>query len=139
MAENRGRPKETPIEIKQKWVEEHHEVPSKPELGWSSKWYYDRSKTQFGPYKVENTPPKGWKAPKIKPEKGKAYNKQPVVMVFKTSNRSNAKTKMKVWKNENIDYILNAPKLPGVPDKAEILEVGVGASFIEKYQSKYNL
>ena len=60
-------------------------------------------------------------------------------MVVKTSNRSNAKVKMKIWKNENIDYILTANKLPGVPDKAEILELGVGASFIEKYQSKYNL
>jgi hypothetical protein len=46
---------------------------------------------------------------------------------------------MKIWKNENIDYILTANKLPGVPDKAEILELSVGASFIEKYQSKYNL
>jgi hypothetical protein len=135
----RGRPVENPIEIKQKWVETYYEVPSKPELGWSSKWYYDKSKTQFGPYKVEHTPPKGWKAPKFKPQKGKAYNKQPVVMVFKSSNRSNAKTKMKVWKNENIDYIVSADKLPGVPDKAEILELGVGESFIKKWQSKYNL
>jgi hypothetical protein len=71
-----------------------------------------------------------------KPELG---YKQPVVMIFKTSNRSNAKTKMKIWKNENIDYILTAPKLPGIPDKAEILELGVGESFIKKYQSKYNL
>jgi hypothetical protein len=46
---------------------------------------------------------------------------------------------MKIWKNENIDYILTAKKLPGVPDKAEILELGVGQGFIEKYQSKYNL
>ena len=63
----------------------------------------------------------------------------PVVMVFKTSNRSNAKTKMKVWKNTNIDYILTQDKLPGVPDKAVILELGVGESLIEKYKLKYNL
>jgi hypothetical protein len=44
---------------------------------------------------------------KNKTEKGKAYNKQPVVMVFKTSERSNAKTKMKVFANENIDYIIS--------------------------------
>ena len=60
-------------------------------------------------------------------------------MVFKTSNRSNARIKMKVWKNENVDYILSAPKLPGVPDKAVILDVGVGESFIENYSKKYNL
>lgn len=136
---SRGRPTESPAVIKEKFILECFDVPTKPELGWKSVWHFDRSKTAFGAWKVEHTPPKGWKAPKIKAEKGKAYNKQPVVMVFKTSNRSNAKTKMKVWKNENIDYILTAPKLPGIPDKAEILELGVGESFIKKYQSKYNL
>jgi hypothetical protein len=49
------------------------------------------------------------------------YGKNPVVvMVFKTSNRSNAKTKIKVF-NKNIDYILSAKKLPGIPEKAEWL------------------
>ena len=60
-------------------------------------------------------------------------------MVFKSSNRSNARTKMKVWNNENVDYILSTPKLPGVPENAVILEVGVGKSFIKQYQEKYNL
>ena len=60
-------------------------------------------------------------------------------MVFKTSNRSNAKTKMKVWNSMNIDYIITQDKLPGVPDKAEVLELGVGKGLIKKYKSKYNL
>ena len=60
-------------------------------------------------------------------------------MVFKTSNRSNAKTKMKVWRNTNVDYINSCAKLPGVPEKSVILELGVGEGFIEKWQSKYNL
>ena len=136
---SRGRPAEAPAIVKEKYILEYYDVPTKPELGWKSTWYFDLNKNKNGAWRVEQTPPKGWKATKIKAEKGKAYAKQPVVMVFKTSNRSNAKTKMKVWKNENIDYILTAPKLPGIPDKAEILELGVGASFIEKYQSKYNL
>jgi hypothetical protein len=139
MAENRGRPKETPQEVKEKWTQTFYEIPSKPEIGCTYIWHYDNSITKNGPFKTEIKYPKGFKHEKIKPEKGKAYNKQPVVMVFKTSNRSNAKVKMKIWKNENIDYILTANKLPGVPDKAEILELSVGASFIEKYQSKYNL
>jgi len=63
----------------------------------------------------------------------------PVAIVFKTSNRSNAKTKMKVWNNTNIDYILTQDKIPGIPDKAEILELGVGKSLVKKWQSKYNL
>mgnify|MGYP003629169759 FL=1 len=46
---------------------------------------------------------------------------------------------MKVWNNENVDYILSAPKLPGVPSKAVILNVGVGPSFIKSYAEKYDL
>tara|TARA_R110002074_G_scaffold217657_1_gene388096 strand:+ start:31 stop:447 length:417 start_codon:yes stop_codon:yes gene_type:complete len=137
--EHRGRPKETPQEIKEKWTRIFHEYPSKPELGTTSTWHYDRSKSTSGPFKTEITYPKGFKPVSPKIEKGKAYNKQPVVMVFKTSNRSNAKVKMKVWKNENIDYIITAKKLPGVPDNAVIMELSVGQGFIEKYQSKYNL
>ena len=136
---SRGRPTETEAVVKEKYTLECYDVPTKPELGWKSVWYYDRSKTKNGPWKTEHTPPRGWKAPKIKAEKGKAYANQPVVMVFKTSNRSNAKVKMKVWANENIDYIISAPKLPGVPDTAEVLELGVGESFIAKWQLKYNL
>lgn len=139
MAEHRGRPKETPVEIKEKWTRIFHEYPSKPELGTTTTWYYDNSITTSGPFKTEISYPKGFKPVSPKIEKGKAYNKQPVVMVFKTSNRSNAKTKMKIWANENIDYITTTNKLVGVPEGAIILELGVGKSFIEKYQSKYNL
>jgi len=135
----RGRPAETPVEIKEKWELVTHEVPSKPELGWTSTWYYDIKKSTTGPYKTEVKYPRNFKFPNVKPDKGKAYSKMPVVMVFKTSNRSNAKVKMKVWNNENIDYIVSADKLPGVPDRAVILELAVGRSFIEKYQSLYNL
>ena len=60
-------------------------------------------------------------------------------MVFKTSDRTNAKTKMKVWNNTNIDYIMSQDKLPGVPDKAVMLELAVGNVFIEKYKKKYKL
>ena len=68
----------------------------------------------------------------------KAYPNSPVVMVFRTSNRSNAKVKMKVWKNKNIDQV-QEEKLAGVPKNAEILELAVGIKFIEKYKSKYKL
>ena len=139
MTENRGRPKDSPAEVKEQYTLEYCDVPTKPELGWKSVWHFDTNKTRNGAWKVEHIPPKGWRAPKIKAEKGKAYAKQPVVMVFKTSNRSNAKVKMKIWNNENIDYIISAKKLVGVPDNHIMLELGVGKSFIEKWQSKYNL
>jgi len=55
----------------------------------------------------------------------------PVVVKFKTSNRSNAKTKVKIIRNRNIDEVLDkATKIPGIPEKAVILEIGVGKSFI---------
>lgn len=138
MAE-KGRPKETPAVQLTVWTREFYEIPTKPELGWKMTWYYDKSKNTNGPYKTEMTYPKGHKHEKIKAEKGKAYNGQSVVMVFKTSDRSNAKTKMKVWSHENIDYIISAPSLPGIPDNAVILECGVGEDFIQKYKLKYKL
>ena len=135
---SRGRPKEQE-EVLTKYTQTCYEVPSKPELGWTSVWHYDKTKFANGPLKVEQIPPKGFRQPKFKPEKGKAYGKQPVVLVFKTSNRSNAKTKIKVFRNENIDYILTADKLVGVPSKAEIVDIGVGISSVERYKQKYNL
>jgi len=134
----RGRPSEN-IERKTKYTLEFFDYPSKPELGGRSVWHFDDKKSKNGAYKVEQFFFKDGKNEKIKIEKGKAYSKMPVVMVFKTSNRSNAKTKIKVWNNENIDYIASAKKLPGVPKNAIILEVGVGPSFIKQYQEKYNL
>jgi len=137
--ERRGRPAESPSVLLDKFERTFHEVPTKPELGWKMTWHYDMNKTANGPYKTEVAYPKGYKHDKVKAEKGKAYNNQPVVMVFKSSERSNAKFKIKVWNNENIDYIITSPTLPGVPDSAIILEIGVGESFIDSFKSKYNL
>jgi hypothetical protein len=137
--ERRGRPAEQPFVQSEKWIREFYEVPSKPELGTKTVFYYDVNKNANGPYKTEITYPKDYKHEKFKAEKGKAYNKQPVVLVFKTSNRSNAQTKMKVFANENIDYILSTDKLVGVPETAVILECGVGESFIDAWKSKYSL
>jgi ABC-type Fe3+ transport system substrate-binding protein len=137
--ERRGRPAEQPFVPQEKWIREYYEVPSKPELGYKMTYYYDVNKNANGPYKTEIVYPKGYKHDTFKVEKGKAYNGQPVVLVFKTSNRSNAQTKMKVFANENIDYIMSANKLVGVPETAVILECGVGESFIDAWKSKYSL
>ena len=57
----------------------------------------------------------------------------PVVMTFKTSNRSNARVKQKVIRNKNVDEVLDVnTKIPGIPQNAIILEVGLGESFIKK-------
>ena len=126
MTENRGRPSENVVKLT-KW-----------ELNTDdSIWKYDMDKFTNGPYSVEQKFQAGNKPKKFKVDQ-KPYGKNPVVMVFKTSNRSNAKTKIKVF-NKNIDYILSAKKLPGVPEKAEIIDLAVGKSFISKYKQKYNL
>jgi hypothetical protein len=70
----------------------------------------------------------------------KLYVDEPVTVVFKTSNRSNAQTKIKTFKNRNIDEVIDPKiKLPGIPETAVFLEVGLGESFIEKYKLKYKL
>ena len=70
----------------------------------------------------------------------KAYGNQPVVVVFKTSNRSNAQTKIKVFNNRNVDEVIDEnSKLPGIPETAVWLEVGVGELFIKKFSNKYKI
>ena len=139
--ERRGRPAEGSAEPREKWELTCYEYLNKDyqDTGRSTTFYYDILKNANGPYKTEVTYPKNYKHEIFKAEKGKAYNKQPVVMVFKTSERSNAKTKIKIWWNENVDYILTAPSLPGVPETAIIVELGVGESYIEIFRNKYSL
>ena len=72
--------------------------------------------------------------------RSKSYVDDPVIVVFKTSNRSNTQTKMKIFKNKNVDEVIDPKyKLPGIPDTAIWLEVGIGEIFIQKWQSKYKL
>ena len=68
-----------------------------------------------------------------------SYHKSTVTVVFKTSNRSNAKTKMKTFRNKSIDDILDATRIIGVPDTAVILELGIGKQLEEQYRKKYKL
>jgi hypothetical protein len=58
--------------------------------------------------------------------------------VFKTSTRSNAKIKMKTFRNKSIDDVLEK-KLPGIPDNAVILEMGLGSLFEQQWRTKYKL
>jgi len=124
---SRGRPSENVVKLT-KWELETNE----------SIWKYDTNKFPNGPYLVEQKFQAGNKQPKPKIDQRTYAKDMPTVIVFKTSNRSNAKTKIKVI-NKNIDYVLSAKKIPGIPDIAEWLEVGVGNSFIDKYKQKYNL
>ena len=66
------------------------------------------------------------------------YHKSDVTIVFKTSARSNAKTKIKTLRNKSIDDVLER-KIPGIPDTAVILEMGIGSNFEQQWRTKYKL
>lgn len=68
-----------------------------------------------------------------------SYHKSTVTIVFKTSDRSNARTKMKTFRNKSIDDILAAKRIVGLPDAAVILELGIGKQLEEQYRKKYKL
>ena len=128
MAENRGRPSEKPAIVLDKWTQETEDQV----------WHFDRNKFPYGCYKVENKYKAGEKQSKPKIDQRLYHKNMPTVVVFSTSNRSNAKIKIKII-NKNIDYVLSAKKIPGIPKIAEWLEIGTGKSFIDKYKQKYNL
>ena len=68
------------------------------------------------------------------------YPKIPIVIAFATSNRSNAKNKIKIVRNRSIDDLIDCNYIiPGISAKAVIKEVGMGEIFIERYKKKYNI
>ena len=68
------------------------------------------------------------------------YLKLPISIVFATSNRSNARIKLKTIKNRNIDQLIECDfNIPGIPEKAVIKKVGVGKRFHDIYKQKYGL
>ena len=66
-------------------------------------------------------------------------HKDLISIVFKTSNRSNARTKIKTFRNKCIDDILKQKKIVGIPETAIIMEIGMGKRLEEKYRKKYKL
>jgi hypothetical protein len=69
-----------------------------------------------------------------------SYPKVPIVIAFATSNRSNAKYKVKVIRNRTIDDLIDCNYIiPGISAKAVIKEVGMGEIFIERYKKKYGV
>jgi|TARA_R110000803_G_scaffold44978_4_gene95007 hypothetical protein len=64
--------------------------------------------------------------------RGDSYIKAPIIVTFKTSNRSNAKVKKKVIRNRNIDEVLDTnTKIPGIPKSAIITHIGIGKKYIK--------
>lgn len=67
-----------------------------------------------------------------------------LVIVYKNSKRSNAKIRMRTYKNKTIDDLIETllsprKKLVGLPKTALLLNIGVGTKFSEKWKKKYKL
>lgn len=130
--ENRGRKKES-TEVTKIYTQE-----MKNSEGGKMIYKFDLNKFPNGAYSVEYFPPKQYTPKPVFDLNQRTYSKAPTVMVFKSSERSNAKVKMKIF-NKNVDFVNMAKKLPGVPNNAVILELGVGESFIKMWKKQYNL
>lgn len=69
-----------------------------------------------------------------------SYPKIPISIAFATSNRKNAKIKVKTIRNRTIDDLIDCNYIiPGIPAKAVIKEVGIGKIFKERYEKKYGI
>ena len=66
-------------------------------------------------------------------------NKQiPIVVAYR--KRKNGKVYLEVFDNIRVDDIIDTKKRkPPIPHNYEILDIGVGESFIEMYKKKYKL
>ena len=63
----------------------------------------------------------------------------PVVVVNK-GPRKNSKIILEVFENTRVDDIINLRKLkPLIPKENQILDMGVGLSFVERYKKKHKL
>ena len=67
-------------------------------------------------------------------------NSIPQVVVVHKKPRKNGKVFLEVFENTRVDDIINARKLKQlIPKENEILDIGVGISFVERYKKKHKL
>lgn len=65
--------------------------------------------------------------------------KIPFVVVYKKSNKGR-KYYMKVFKDLSLEDIIDTKKRkPPIPHEYELVEIGLGETFIEKYKKEYNI
>ena len=67
-------------------------------------------------------------------------NSQPKVIVVHKGPRKNSKIILEIFDNVRVDDIINLRKHnPLIPKENEILDIGVGESFIARYKKKHKL
>lgn len=122
----RGRPKKEVQEAKLQWEDRYENGDGTVDV-----WKWDLTKRKNGPISTETIYPKGYRPETPKLDQ---LGKQTVVVVYKTSERKNAKWSIKTITSRNIDHVLRGK---GLPKKAIIVEAGVGESLKEIYSNKY--
>jgi len=67
-------------------------------------------------------------------------NRTPDIVVVHKGPRKNSRIILEVFQNTRVDDIIdNNKRKPLIPKENEILELGIGISFVEKYKKKYKL
>ena len=67
-------------------------------------------------------------------------NKPDVVVVYRKSVRKNGKLYLEIFKEVHVDELLSSTKRkPLIPNEYEIIAVGVGSEFEEKFKKKYKI
>ena len=67
-------------------------------------------------------------------------NATPPVVVVHKGPRKNSKIQLEIFNNTRPDDIIDGNKRkPLIPHENEILDIGVGESFVERYKKKYKI
>lgn len=67
-------------------------------------------------------------------------NAVPPIVVVHKGPRKNSKFQLEIFTNTRVDDIIDGNKRkPYIPNEHEILDIGVGESFVERYKKKYKL
>lgn len=62
-----------------------------------------------------------------------------MIVVVHRGNRKNSRKKITVLRGYKLDEVIDMGKRkPVIPNTDEILSLGVGEGYVEKYQDKYN-
>ena len=62
------------------------------------------------------------------------------VVVVHRGPRKNSKIQIEIFTNTRVDDIIDSNKRnPLIPNEHEILDIGIGRSFEQKYRTKYKL
>ena len=67
-------------------------------------------------------------------------NATPSVVVVHKGPRKNSKIQLEIFNNTRPDDIIDGNKRkPLIPHENEILDIGVGESFVKRYKKKYKI